>query len=257
MAPWSRPTIKGASLAMLAALGCLVALGNNDPRTGTPIRCELDTEMFPASWRTPEIDPKAVPVDKPETFRSQICAEVALSHYPVDLVKKNLKAVYFAKQLSFYGVAFGGTNSRDTIYLANQGEAAGYTGQYLVSAFHHEFSSILLRNYWDNFDEAGWMAANAPGTGYREGGVIAVRDGTSDLSFKPKFNVNGYLNEYSTASLEEDFNTVAEALFSGDRTFWVLCDRYPRLGQKKDLAVKFYGSLDPQFSEAYFRGLAK
>ncbi len=242
---------------MLAALGCLIAADSNDPRTGTPIKCELDAGMFPQSWQTPEIKATALAVDKSEAFRSQICAEVALKHYPVELVRKNLKAVYFAKELSFYGVQFGGTNSQDTIYIANRGERAGYTGEYLVSAFHHEFSSILLRNFWDKFDEEAWVAANGPGAVYREGGVIAIRDGMSDTTFKAKYNVDGFLNEYGSASLEEDFNTFAEALFGSDRTFWTLVDRYPRLAKKKDVIVAFYTRLDPQFTESYFRSLAK
>jgi hypothetical protein len=254
MALW---TVKVASLVALAAFACLIAADSNDPRTGTPIKCQLDAEMFPTAWQTAEIKPTAVAVDKLEAFRSQICAEEALKHYPVELVKKNLKAVYYAKELSFYGVQFGGTNSLDTIYLANRGEQAGFTGEYLVNAFHHEFSSILLRNYWERFDEEAWIAANAPGVGYREGGVIAIRDGMSDTRFKPRHNVDGFLNEYGNASLEEDFNTFAEALFGSDRTFWTLVDRYPRLAKKKDLIVAFYASLDPQFTESYFRSLAK
>ncbi len=258
MAPWSGLTIKGASLVTLAALGCLAAGNNtNDPRTGTPIKTELDAAMFPASWQKPEIKPSAVAVDKGEAFRSQICAEEALKRYPVELVKKNLKAVYFAKELNFYGVQFGGTNSQDTIYLANRGERQGFTGEYLVSAFHHEFSSILLRNYWDKFDEDAWFDANAPGVEYRDGGVIAIRDGMSDTTFKAKYNVDGFLNEYGNASLEEDFNTFAEALFGSDRTFWTLVDRYPRLAKKKDLIVAFYGKLDPMFTENYFRSLSR
>lgn len=257
MAPWSGPTIRGASLVTLAALGCLVAGGSNDPRTGIPIKCDFDSAMFPSSWNTAEIKPTATPVDRVEVFRSQIVAQEALSHYPIELVRKNLRAVYFAKELTFYGVPFGGTNSQDTVYLANRGEKAGYTGQYLVSAFHHEFSSILLRNNWSSFKEDDWCASNGPNLKYNEGGVIAIRDGMSDTQFKAKYNVEGFLNEYGTASLEEDFNTYAEAIFSGDRVFWNLCERYPRVGKKKDLIVAFYGGLDPQFSEQYFRSLAK
>lgn len=244
-------------MALLAALGCLAqASGHTDPRTGVSIRCDVDSQMFPVAWQGGAIQASAMPLDRSEVDRSVACATAALGVYPTELVKRNLRTVYFAKELRFFHIPYGGTNSLDAVYISNMGASQGYTDAFLRGAFHHEFSSILLRNYADQFDRAAWREANAPGTEYRDGGTQAIADGSADMKYRPKYNVDGFLNQYGTASIEEDFNTYAEALLSGDREFWGVVARYPRVAKKKDLAVAFYKSLDPQFTEDFFRTLA-
>ena len=213
--------------------------------------------MFPPSWREAAINAQAMPLDPVEVARSERDAERALALYPVELVKKNLKAVYFIKEMRFYGLQYGGTNSADTVYVANAGEKSGYTDDFLTGAFHHEFSSILLRNYPDKFDEKAWRASNAPGVEYRQGGTESLRSGTADTSYVERFNVDGFLSQYGTSSVEEDFNTYAEALLTGDRAFWAVVERFPRVAAKKDLIVAFYAKLDPSFNERFFRLLVK
>lgn len=253
MAPWSRATIKGAPLALLAVLGCLALADHRDPRTGIEIRTDA---VFPASWVGGEVNAGMVPLDPAEHMRSVSLAQSAMALYPVELLRKNLKSVQFAKELRFYGLAYGGTNSGDAVYIANRGAAEGYTDAFLTSAFHHELSSILLRNYAAKFDAHQWASNNRPGVDYGAGGIEALKGGRAETAYKPKYNVDGFLNEYGKSSLEEDFNTFAEGLFGGDRAFWVIVDRYPRLEAKAKLAIAFYASLDPQFSEEFFRGLA-
>ena len=259
MAPWSRATIKGASLALLAALGCLslLAADSHDPRTGVPIRFEVDHATFPASWRGGEINAMATRIQRSEDARSLRLAQSALGKYPRAIVTKNLRAVQFVREMSFYGVPYGGTNSRDSVYIANRGADAGFDDAFIVSTIHHEFSSILLRNNPEGFDELAWTAANAPHARYGTGGTQAIKDGTANTAYRAELHSAGFLNQYSMSSVEEDFNTFAEALFRGDARLWNICRQFPRVAKKKDLIVAFYASLDPSFTEEFFRSLAK
>lgn len=255
MAPWSGLTIRAASSVFLAALGCLAQAGEFvDPRTGIPVRYEIDAQTFPDSWRCGDIRAEAMPLASYEVLRSKRIAVTALSVYPVGLLKHNLRAVYFADTLTFYGLSYGGTNSYDTVYIANRGATQGFTDNFLLRTFHHEFSSILLRNYPAQFDSAAWRAANR--SAYGTGGIDALKNGRCDTKYEAKYNVDGFLNQYGTSSLEEDVNTFAEAMFSGDRAFWTLADRFPRIKDKKDVLVKFYRALDPSLTEDYVRSLA-
>lgn len=256
MAPWSGLTIKAASLALLAALGC-PALGSGyiDARTGVPIKVEFDDVMFPPSWRIGDIDASAMPLKPNEHARSVRLVRDALALYPVILIQKNLRAVYVAEEFKFYGMAYGGTNSFDTVYISNKGTGNGYSDSFISRTFHHEFSSILLRNYGEKLDEEAWTEANR--TRYGSGGIEALRTGATETKYNERYNVDGFLNQYGSASLEEDFNTFAEAIFSGDKQFWSVCDRFYRIKTKTTLFIAFYNKLDPQFTEKYFRDLAK
>ena len=130
-----------------------------EPRTNIPIICQVTPTMFPASWRKEPVQAQAVPLRDSEVARSQNLMITAMAKYPAEFLKKELKAVYVSQEIKFYGLKYGGTNSNDIIYLANEGAPRGYTDFFLESAFHHEFSSILLRNHRSNLDETTWNKA--------------------------------------------------------------------------------------------------
>ena len=67
----------------------------------------------------------------------------------------------------------------------------------------------------------------------------------------------GFLTQYSTASQEEDFNMLAEGLFSGEPGFWTLVDEHALLKAKVSVVLGFYSKLDPQFDEAFFKSLRR
>ena len=130
---------------------CFISIYANsqvtDERTGIQIFFKIDKEAFPKSWETEEISAKGTSLDKIEIDRSLKVIIKALSKYPIELVKENIAKIYILKSIEFYGQEFGATNSNDVIYIANNGELLGYSDFYIEKSFHHEFSSILLRNY--------------------------------------------------------------------------------------------------------------
>ena len=228
-----------------------------DARTGIPIRFDTTDDMFPPSWRGGKVRASAVRVDAGEVNRSLELVDAAMSKYPAGLLKQNIDAVFIVKEMRFYGLKYGGTNSRDTIYVSNRGVGDGFTDHYILSTFHHELSSILLRNYPVMFDRAAWLAANRDGFTYRSSGMESLKDGTAGTKYSRRFHLDGFLNQYATSSMEEDFNTFAEALFTGDSRFWEAVDRYPRVEKKAAVILAFYAALDPGYTEEHFRSLAE
>jgi hypothetical protein len=161
--------------------------------------------------------------------------------------------------MSFYKVDYGGTNSADAVYLTDDGEKNGYNDLYLEQTFHHEFSSILYRNYTSFLNERAWLAANPPGFDYidPENGVGAIRNNQSSQELDTALCKKGFLTQYSESGMENDLNTFAQHIFSPSPGFWDLVDNYPRIATKFNLLVLFYNSISPLFTEKYFRKLGR
>jgi hypothetical protein len=216
-------------------------------------------EIFPENWRTASVNASGQAIENGETRRCKNIIALALNKYPEAIFTYNLKSVFFLKSMQFFGVGFGGTNSADAVYLSDQGVAAGYTDKYLEQTFHHEFSSILLRNYTAFLDTNAWKANNAPGFRYNdpENGVGAIRQNQTSQELDSLLCQKGVLTEYGGSSLENDVNTFAQNLFCPEKNFWAYVAKYPHIYRKTKLLIRFYSRISEEFSEAYFRSMAK
>ncbi len=214
--------------------------------------------IFPASWQPAPINARGEMISAGEVVRSREASILALKKYPETLLDKNLRAVYWLKNMRFYDVGYGGTNSNDALFLTNDGEALGYTMKYMEQTLHHEFSSILYRNYKKLFDDSIWIAANAYNFDYNdpEAGVGAIRKNASSQDIDTAYCTIGMLTQYAMSSLENDLNTFAQNLFCPSPGFWKTVDSYPRIRKKVSLLISFYNKLDTVFTETYFRQFA-
>ncbi len=249
------------SLVSIALAGTGLAAGLDrtviDTRSGIPIICANQPDMFPSTWQVEPINATATEIIENEVGRSQEMMKRALAKYPVPVLKKHLKRVFVSREIKFYNLPYGGTNSLDTVYLANDGKQSGYSDLFLEGSLHHEFSSILLRNLPKNLDQRAWDAALPKGFAYRGDGTQSVREGTASTRYKPEFHAQGFLAQYATSSQEEDFNMLAEALFTGQNRFWDAVDENPALKTKVNLVIDFYTRLDPTFNEDFFRRMVR
>jgi hypothetical protein len=212
--------------------------------------------IFPESWRPAPINAYGEQLAFREIQRSKEILARGLSKYP-DATLKNLAAVYFVRLMKFYDVAYGGTNSTDAVYLVNQGVSSGYTDKYLEQTFHHEFSSILFRNFPALLDTNAWKEANHPDFIYNdpENGVGAIRNNQSSQELDSLLCQKGVLTQYGASSIENDVNTFAQNLFCPDENFWKYVDHFRRIRAKTTLLIQFYTKINPLFTEQYFRKL--
>lgn len=218
---------------------------------------EYSADNFPREWRIEEINATGQQIATEEIPRSKQIIAKALNKYGNVLLEYNLKAVFFLKSMQFYNVGFGGTNSTDALYLTNNGIAMGYTDKYIEQTFHHEFSSILFRNYTRFFDTVAWKKANDPSFDYNdpESGVGAIRTGRSSQVPDTALARFGFLTEYSMSGIENDLNTIAQNLFRPDKGFWDAVDKYPAIKTKTQLLISFYHKLGDQYTERFFRNI--
>jgi hypothetical protein len=228
-----------------------------NPAASVTIVTSINGEIFPESWLSPEIDAKAEPLHEAEIQRSKLILSRAIGKYPRSVLTSNLKSIYVVHRLQYSGISAGGTNSRESVYLANRGEREGFTDSYLEGSFHHEFSSILLRNFPMYLDTKAWEKVNGDKFRYGKSGVAAVQGNRVGAAFDPLLNSEGFLCEYAKSTLENDFNVIAEQLFLGNPKFWSVVDKYPGIKTKTKLVIDFYRKIDRSFSEEYFLSLAK
>ncbi len=253
--------MRAALLLLLSAAGCSTnpssTLGSTtDPRTGIAIEFDVDDSCFPEGWLE-QYDGKYSPMAGRERDRTSKLVQQAMSAYPAHVLDDNLDIVYCVGTLEFVGAEYGGTNSPTAVYLVNSGRAQGFSDDFLITSFHHEFSSILMRNHANLFDQKAWEKANPPRFKYQYEGEAMYDEFDSDVAYSSEFNEQGLLCSYSATSIEEDFNMFAQGLFSGGRAFWNVVENYPRVEQKMRIIVAFYASLDPSLTEDFFRSLAK
>ena len=251
---------KIALLLLLIFSLCLNDLHAAEKRTKKTI-VKIDTSsyqgIFPESWLTKKINAKAEKLKPSEVDRSRKVIQHALSKYPGDVLTKNLKTVYVIHYLEYFGISAGGTNSTTDVYIANRGVKNSYSDFWLERTFHTEFSSIILRNHFQYLDKQAWLKLNGKSFRYLGSGVDAVKNKKTSKAFDAKLNKQGFLCEYSTASFEEDFNSIAEKLLLGNKDFWQVVNQHPKLKAKTDIVIAFYHSINPLFDKEYFASFTK
>lgn len=224
-----------------------------DEGTGVEIIFETHDGMFPKHWIGDKIQGTAVSLEKSEIERSLSIIKSCLAKYPDSLIQKHLKSVYVMSSLEFYGTSYGGTYSSNKVFVSNKGAANGYSHAYIEKVFHAEFSSILFNNFEKLFSSQLWKAANAEGATYGGGGVLALKAGKSSENFQEELNKMGFLNEYATSSVENDFNSFAKNIFFPTKEFWSITSKFEGLNKKLMLIVGFYHAIDPSFDLEYFQ----
>ncbi|MCB1276309.1 hypothetical protein [Prosthecobacter sp.] len=224
-----------------------------------PVRvvASASPDVFPESWCKSPVLASGEELPEEEFERVRKILGRALAKYPPQILQADLKAVYVLAELRYSGVITSGTNSRTCVYLKIGDEKKGFTDTHIESVFHAEFSSILLRNHARHFDKEAWQAVNPPGFRYLGNGVDAVKQKKAGLKLSDALHEIGFLKEYSQSTLENDFNALANLLFSGDANLWEISARFPKIRRKVDLALAFYQKLDPAFTELYFRSFTK
>jgi len=219
----------------------------NHQKTGIEVCFKVNHNMFPASWLNSEIHPhaKSLPVIiRPEAKKIILNA---FHKYPKSILYKNLEKVYLLKELKFYGVEYGGTNTHNVVYIVHN----YYSLEFVERTFHHEFGAVLMYNY--DFDTTAFKKMITNNVNYGSGGIAALINGESSTTFDYDLIENGFLSKYGSSCVEEDFSSICEQLFKPESDFWHVYDDYPVMQKKIKYIIDFYHSIDTTFNEKYFR----
>ncbi len=226
----------------------------NNEINGVEINFATKDNMMNDEWQN-EAEIEKLSKDRYANIIYQI--ETALNKYPTSFLKENLDAIYVFDYMYFYGYEYGGTYEDHSVFISSGSKDWGYADEFVEGTINHEFSSILLYDDYELFDEASWIAANPEGFEYSGSGFEALASGQDSTEFDEEFNKQGFVCQYSMAALEEDFDMMAESLFSDSDNFWTAYDKYDAFQKKADIMINFYNSLDSVFTEEYFRNLNK
>lgn len=232
-----------------------------------------DRSFLPKTWLTAPIDAAIDPLPDELHEKAHAILMTALGKYPIRLRKRFLEGVFVVGGLRFYDVGYGGTyiakGRRIVLVYRENFEAMGFEQR-----FHHEFSSLLLKQNESLFESARWTAANKPGFSYRAAGVVEEQtgdrseatkvlqaeqkktggSGSSLLQLDLALMRDGFLTPYNKVSIEQDLNETAAHLFT-NHDLWEICRRYPRVDQKVDVLIDFYRHLDQSMDRLFFRNL--
>lgn len=249
-----------ARLLLLFLFVPMLAPAQRNPDTtlyGVDLHFRFHPAVFPATWVVSPINGRGASLDRREYERTRSLIRRSLAKYPTAVLHNNLSTIFVLKRMNFYGVHYGGTNSIDAIYLTNNGTERGYTDTYIEQTFHHEFSSILYRNYPLGFEEASWNSTNPPGFSYNdpEQGVGAIRSNQSSQELDTLLCSSGFLTQYALSGIENDINTFAQNLFLPSPGFWEAVERYPAIGKKTRIVIRLYQRIHGSFTEKFFRSL--
>lgn len=214
-----------------------------------PVSTEAHLQIFPASWQRPDFQTRVSAVHPSQEAAALQSLTRGQEKYPAALLAENVSQAHVVGSLSFFDTPYGGTNSKDKVYVVADGH------NHVEKTFHHEVSSILLRKHSELLDKEAWNKLLPKGFSYGSDIVQAFREGATGMRSEAKHLRNGFVAEYSRSSLENDFNMIAENLFAGEASFWQAVDRYPKLRSKAELVMQFYQQLSPELTPAYFRQL--
>lgn len=167
--------------------------------------------------------------------------EEFLSKYPRRVVNENLTDIFILGTIDFFGKKYGGTYIDSSIYISTGGFLKPDDSS-LLGIMHAEFSSILLKHY--GFPTAEWQPINKPSWRYLGSGSEMLEE-KGLYSQTEGLLADGFLNRYSQASLEEDFNIFVEWMFTKPDRLRELASMYERIRKKRELVMKFYQSIDP------------
>lgn len=218
---------------------------------GICIKYDTGPDFVLEVWRKPPINGQITPISNFELSRYAKILPSVLNKYPKDIIRCNLDTLYLSGSLKFYGIPYGGTNLGNDIFLTSSGREHGFDDIYIEQLFHHEVSSILVRNY--NFLIAQWLAANPPGFQYLsdfkkilQSTLIHRQTTGSEELYR-----QGVLTQYAMSTLENDVNIYAETIFTDPRRMKKLVAVYPAIRAKYLLVKDLYLKIHPDFAPIF------
>ncbi|MGV3619077.1 MAG: putative zinc-binding metallopeptidase [Fimbriimonas sp.] len=184
------------------------------------------------------------PADSWRRKSAQISMIGAFARYPVSMLDRYAKAVYFSPTVySARKEANGFYDSRAQSLVIALGKNPAHLDMVKVyRTFHHEFAHAI-EDHLGAFPYRKWLDLNAKGFRYV---------GTSRLNQPdPALFAEGFYTPYCQTGVGEDFAVVASYVMSDDDAFWAACRVHPRLAAKARLMIEIYRRADPNFRLAH------
>lgn len=172
----------------------------------------------------------------------------ALAKYPPALIRKHLKQIRVGGEYLEDGGIITGMYDRDRLFLFYNDKNGDNSDLYLEQTIHHEFSSILIKDY--NFPAFDWLKLNPSDFRY----IIKPSEINAYMNSVESYNASeaqlkqGLVSCYGKANAENDINSYAELIFTKPETMKEYIRKYPRISRKYEMIKQFYLSISPRFN---------
>ncbi len=203
---------------------------------GVTVHDDMNEEgFFPDYWHKPPLLVHSLPLEPTMAYLTVPLVREFLMRYPSHIIRSNLSDIYLMERFELYGKWYGGTYQSSSIY-----GAVGQCPHHIMNTLHHEFSSILIRNY--DFPEGKWNAINDPnweyvGTGIEMLGLPGLNRQTEEML------AQGFLTRYSQSSHENDINVMIEWVTGRPDDLKKIAARHEKIRKKYDLLERFYSAV--------------
>ncbi len=175
----------------------------------------------------------------------------ALKKYPANLIAKHLSDIYIAGGYRESDGVITGMYEKDKVFLFFNHRDGDNSELFLEQTFHHEFSSILLKNY--AFPAFEWIKLNPEGFNY----IITPSKINEYMNSITQYHPSalqlesGLVSSYGKVNPENDINTYVELIFTeADRMKFYIA-KYPRVQKKFKMIKDFYLSISPGFNSIF------
>ena len=171
--------------------------------------------------------------------------EDALIAYPAGFVSSQIDAIFVAGNMFFDGMQAGGTYNHTWIIVASTTDPTGESNyNSALYGVHHELSSFIyhksfaIARFWGDLMPKNWQAK------------VTDKEALA-RSYQPIDYDNGFLNNYATTSVENDFNTYAEFVFARPDELIELAKTYPLVAKKLRLFIDAYATQSPSMKKLF------
>jgi len=198
-------------------------------RFNVNINYNIDNDFFDESIFSDNLINSATQMSDFELSRFSVLLPYFFSKYPESIIQDELKTINLSETLTIFSVPYGGTSIGSAIYLTGLSYS---TDAYIEETFHHEFSSILMRNH--KFPYAAWQGSNLIEFKYAQNDAEirqAILEGTDTVGSHRVYS-KGFLTKYAMSTLENDFNVMAEQVFTNPKRLKILIQQYPIIMKK-------------------------
>ena len=206
------------------------------------IQIEFDNIEFPDNERW-NGKVSASTVKKSKKLRKKLLKNLQtdLNKYDSLLIARFAKKIYIVERLKLFNKEIAGTFESEDGSLYLLGAYLGGVNRY-ATVFHHEFSSLLLYDYYSEGFYQKWTKLNPDGFIYHtdQNDSNTNLDGNGDLAGHPTFYKQGFVFGYGTSSFENDFNTFFELMMGDPVRLSKLESQYPIIRKKAELLRQFY-----------------
>jgi hypothetical protein len=212
----------------------------------------LESPLIPAG---PPRKSKVKPIRHRVLIKYPDILQKSFEKYPVQVIKKYLKAIYFSGEIDDGDLMYSGTYDpfRRIIYLVDNGAK---NSERAMLTFHHEFSSLLLKSHsfyinpWSDHNPKDFIYLTEKYKNWKtleEEVYISTKGSAEDYE-------KGFMNTYGQTDFENDFNEYSAIIFTYPEKFKEIMNQYPRVRGKFKVWLEFYQKIDQIFTEEYLLG---